>query len=217
MRLGGRAGPRPFTEFWQVRKAVRVKLKPPPAGEGLAPDDELSAYAGVKLIPHLNGLPAPATFRRINDARLPVLIHCGVHSPPAWMEKAVLPQLPDVPIILAHLGNFPGDASLVEDAVALAGRVERVHLDTSAAWLASFITYAAARVPGKVLYGSDAPLVHPTVAWEHVASAVADDAVLERIAWRNAAAVFAPWFERHGITPDDAGHVEPVVTGGGVS
>ena len=185
-RLSGTRGPRPVRAFWQVRKTMRAfaERQPPEAVD-------LGRYAGIKLIPHMSGLPNEAVFEDIAAHDLPILIHAGTHSPPAWIERTVLPKTRG-PLILAHLGAFPADADLLRDAVALAARHARVYLDTSGAWMAGFIQYAAARIPEKLLFGSDAPMMHPLVAWHHLASAVRDDALLQRIGRENAERLFGP-------------------------
>ena len=130
----------------------------------------------------------------INAAELPVLIHAGAHSTPSWIEKTVIPRLRG-PVILAHLGAYPTEAGLLTDAVDLARRNARVYLDTSGVWVSEFLRFAARRVPNKLLFGSDAPLTHPRVAWLQLATAVRDDAVLEAVGWHNAERLFAPWLD----------------------
>ena len=183
-RLGGRRGPRPLRQSWQVRETLASLFRQRPSDAA-----DLERYAGVKLIPHMSGLPSRGVLARISELRLPVLVHAGVPSPPAWIEKALVARLRS-PVILAHLGAFPCDAGGLREAVELARRHPHVYLDTSGAWMAGFITYAAERVPEKLLFGSDAPMVHPLVAWSHLASAIRDDRVLEQIAHGNANVVF---------------------------
>lgn len=185
-RLGGRHLPLTHREPWALRRKAAMAVR------GRAPDlgdpSELDVFAGVKLLPHLDGLPGRAEFERIAALELPVLIHAGRHCPPRWIERTVLPRTRG-PVILAHLGAFPCEDRLLADAVDVAARQPRAFLDTSGAWLARYIAYAAERVPDKLLFGSDAPLAHPLVAWRHVASAVADERTRERIARGNAASI----------------------------
>ena len=183
-RLGGIAGPRPITRFWQARRTVRAAV-----GKRREEVPDLSGYAGIKLIPHMSGMPGPATLAAISHAQLPVLIHAGAHSPPRWIEKTLIKRHAG-PVILAHLGAYPTEPTLLADAVSIAQRYEQVYLDTSGAWLSEFIRYAAQRVPHKLLFGSDAPLAHPRVAWLQLQSTISDDTVLEGIAWRQAFELF---------------------------
>ena len=179
-RLGGARGPRPVRAFWQARRTVRSWFEPS------SPDvDTLDGYAGAKLIPHMSGIPDVDLLREVSRRGLPTLIHAGTHSPASWIESQLLPRL-DAPVILAHLGAYPCNANALKEAVDLAERVDRVYLDTSGVWLAGFMEHAVSRIPHKLVFGSDTPLMHPLVAWRHVASAVHDDTVLERIAFRTA-------------------------------
>ncbi|WP_423823481.1 amidohydrolase family protein [Salinisphaera sp. SPP-AMP-43] len=189
-RLGGPGGPRPIRQFWQARRAVRARLLREPG-----PAIDLDGFAGIKLIPHLSGLPEAAIFEAINQRGLPVLVHAGQHSPPSWIARRLLPRL-CTPVILAHLGAYPTEADLLAEAVDLAAREPQIHLDTSGVWVSEFLRFAAQRVPHKLLFGSDAPLAHPRVAWLQLATAVRDDRQLEAIGRLNAERLFAPWIER---------------------
>ncbi len=182
-RLGGRRGPRPVTGRWQVRAALRGAVRP---REAMPP---LDGFAGVKLMPPVSGVPDIEVLEEIGRRRLPVLVHAGALCPPAWIARRLLPRLRG-PVILAHLGSWPCAAEALRDAVELAARDERVHLETSGASIGNFIAYAAGRVPGKVVFGSNAPMCPPAVQWAHVAAAVRDDRTLERIASGTARELF---------------------------
>ena len=177
-RLGGRAVPVTEPALWLLRRKAASLLR------RRAPDldhlDDLGGFAGVKLSPHLDGLPSDEAFARIAELELPVLVHAGRYSPPRWIERVLVPRVRG-PIIMAHLGAFPCAEPMLRDAVEVARHHARVYLDTSGAWVSAFVGYAAERVPEKLLFGSDAPLAHPLVAWHHVASVVRDEALLERI------------------------------------
>lgn len=179
-RLGGARVPVTTRALWQVRRAANARLR------GRPPDvDDLDGYAGVKMLPHLDGLPDRDVLDEIGRRGLPVLVHGGVHVPPDWIERRLVPHVTG-PLIVGHLGAFPCGEQELREAVRLAGRYDHVFLETSGAWLSEFVRHAAATVPTKLLFGSDAPLAHPLAAWYHVASAVRDDAVLDRIAAGNA-------------------------------
>lgn len=180
VRLGGTRVPVTLPALWQVRRAVGARLR------GREPDhDGLDGYAGVKLLPHLDGLPDDELLAEVRARRLPVLVHGGVHVPPDWIASNLVEAVGGV-LIIGHLGSYPGSEPELRGAVELAAAHDHVYLETSGAWGAAFIRHAVDRVPGKVLFGSDAPLVHPAVAWDHVASAVRDDDLLRDIAHRNA-------------------------------
>lgn len=183
LRLRGRRVPDPLRSRYRLRQAVRLRSAP-------APDlSALSQYAAVKLMPHADGLPGPETIRAIGAAGRPILIHAGANCPIAFVEKYVLAHT-DGPVILAHMGAWPCAMEELEAAVALAQRNPQVWLETSGVWIGNFLTYAAERVPEQVLFGSNAPMCDPAVQWDHVASAVRDDRVLEGIAYQNAERLF---------------------------
>jgi hypothetical protein len=185
-RVGGRHLPLRELRLWLLRSKIRRLV------ERRGPDVQLSElvrFAGLKLLPHLDGVPGPEVFDRANELQLPVLTHAGRFVPPDWIERAVLPMV-KTRLVLAHLGAFPNCETLLKNAVALAARNERVYLDTSGVWIADYLAYAAKRVPHKLLFGSDCPLTHPRVAWQHVEQAVRNDAILEKIGWQTTKEVF---------------------------
>ncbi len=185
-RLGGATGPRPINGLWQARGAVRAALRKRPSDV-----DTFAGFAAVKLMPHVDGLPAPDVLADINRHKLPVLVHAGAMCPPGWLARRLLPHL-EGPMILAHLGAWPCAAEALSDAVDLAVADPRVYLETSGASIGNFIAHAAEKAPTKILFGSNAPMCPPLVQWAHVAASVLDDAVLEGIAWRNAHGLFGP-------------------------
>ena len=182
-RVGGRRKPVTAPELWMVRRKLRSAVLGRPSD---LPSDGLAGFDGVKLLPHLDGIPEPDVFAEIAERGLPVMVHGGRYSDPGFIEKKILPHVPGT-LIIAHLGAFPCEEGMLRDAVELARRVPNVYLDTSGAWLGGFIGWAAERVPHKLMFGSDAPLAHPRVAWLHVATNVTSDDAIEDIAWRTAA------------------------------
>ncbi len=187
-RLGGTRVPLTQPHLWLLRRAIRKRLRPHPPDLG-APDD-LRRFAGVKLLPPMDGVPEDDFFAVMRERRLPVLVHAGRYCPPRWIEKHLLPKTSG-PLIIAHLGAFPNHPDLLRDALGVAARHERVYLDTSGVWVAGFLREAARRLPEKLVFGSDAPLAHPLVAWQHLASVVSDDDALERISHRTAHDLFS--------------------------
>lgn len=176
-RLGGPVVP--FAQLppkpWQVRRRISPRSRRRPTDV----PDSLDGFGGVKLLPHLDGLPDDETFEAISDRALPVLVHCGRFVPPQWVAKAVLPRVSG-PVVLGHLGAYPHEARMLETALSLAAEHPRLYLETSGIWDSAFVRRAVEAVPHKVLFGSDAPLTTPAVAWQHVATAV-DDPVAMRL------------------------------------
>ncbi len=175
--------PRP----WQLRRKVRGSLpgrrrRPSdlPGGAQGDPLRALDGFDGIKLLPHLDGLPTAAELAAISERGLPVLVHGGRHVSPAWIARHVLPRTSG-PLIIAHLGGFPHESGLLGEGLEVAAEHPRVYLDTSGIWDVGFLQQAAARVPEKLIFGSDAPLTTPAVAWQHLATAIDDPAVLRSL------------------------------------
>ncbi|ROO25624.1 amidohydrolase family protein [Salinisphaera japonica] len=170
---------------------VRYKLHRHLTGffhEQATPDD-LVGFDGVKLLPHLDGCPSRDVLAAIDELGLPLLVHGGDFCSPRWIERHLIRHT-RAPVIIAHLGSFPCAERHLKDAVAIAARHEQVYLDTSGAWHHEYLRYAVRRIPKKIIFGSDAPLMHPLVAWRHVSHAVADDITLEWIAHGAADEIF---------------------------
>ncbi|MGB5952224.1 MAG: amidohydrolase family protein, partial [Ornithinimicrobium sp.] len=182
-RLGGPV-PLPTLDgrpsLWQVRRSLRSRIGHRVEDVQGGPD-ALRQYSGVKLLPHMDGFPESQWLDAITEFDLPVLIHCGEHVPPASIEHSLIRRL-RTPIVLGHLGSFPASMPHLLQAIELAERYPHVLLETSACWLAEFVALASRRVPEQLIFGSDAPLMHPTVAWNLVATSVDNDALCERIA-----------------------------------
>ena len=157
--------------LWQIRRRLRRSRR--------ASDvpGSLDGFDGVKLLPHVDGLPPADQLRDIHDRVLPVLVHGGRYVSPAWIAKNLLPRTAGS-LIIAHLGGFPHENALLDEGLAVAEQHPRIYLDTSGIWDVSFIQRAVARVPDKLVFGSDAPLTTPFVAWQHVVSAIEDADVL---------------------------------------
>lgn len=160
--------------LWQVRKRLRRTRRSSDI------PGSLEGFDGVKLLPHLDGVPPDVQMREIHDRQLPVLVHGGRYVSPAWIVKNLLPRTSGT-LIIAHLGGFPHENGLLEEGLAAARDHPRIYLDTSGIWDVSFIQRAVRRVPDKLIFGSDAPLTTPAVAWQHVASAVDDVDVLRML------------------------------------
>lgn len=175
-------------EFWLLRRKLRrlIGSRPP----DILPD-ELGRFAGLKLLPQLDGLPSDEIFAAARERRLPVLTHGGKYVGADFIERAILPKIEGT-LVIAHLGAFPDRERELGAALDLARRDDRVYLDTSGIWIADFLRLAVARVPEKLVFGSDCPLTHPRVAWNAVEALLPDDTTREAVAWRTAEAIFGP-------------------------
>lgn len=181
-RLGGRV-PVTSPQLWQLRSAARSRVgsRAPDLG---APAD-LARYAGAMTVPHVDGVPAPELLAELGRLGRPLVVHCGEHAPVELVERELVERTTG-PVILAHLGAFPASAPHLAAALDLVRRHDRVFLETSASWLAEFVAIAARAAPDKLLFGSGTPLMHPQVAWRHVAAAIVDDDVAVAVAHGNA-------------------------------
>ena len=176
-RIGGRRIPLAEPRLWLIRRALRRRIghRPP----DLDPN-ELGGFSGVKILPQLDGIPDAPMLDAIADLRLPVLSHSGRFVPASWLAKRILPKTTG-PLILAHLGAFPAEADLLDEALDLAETEPRVYLDTSGIWECSILEKAIARVPRKLIFGSDCPLTHPAVALRQVTARIPDGGLRARI------------------------------------
>jgi len=69
---------------------------------------------------------------------------------------------PETNIILGHFGGM-WDWRTMDRYIEAAERMDNVYLETAACLVSSKIAEACRRVPDKVMFGSDAPAVHPGV------------------------------------------------------
>ncbi len=132
---------------------------------------------GFKVIStiHMARLDDPSVgevFEEASARGVPVLVHAGC-DPGIWELPAFcslgnpsrlekwLQEYPEVPVVIAHAGGYSAAAPGVftEEAVALARRHRQVYLDTSAVPLTVLEVVAKALPPGKLLNGSDYPVV----------------------------------------------------------
>ena len=97
---------------------------------------------------------------------LPVL--CDIVGETRYLEM-MGQDYPTVQFIIAHLGSFQDDPRAQRAVIAELGRCENLHADTSAVRHFDLLA-AAVRVAGprKLLFGSDAPWLHPGLELEKV-------------------------------------------------
>jgi hypothetical protein len=93
--------------------------------------------------------------------RLPVLVDVGGQ---AWHIEMFAPEYRDVNFIIAHLGSFADDFRAMQQVVDQLVRHPNVYADTSGVRRFDYIVQAVRRAgPGKLLFGSDGPWLHPGV------------------------------------------------------
>lgn len=138
--------------------------------------------AGIKLHPpfqqvDLTDKKYAEMWKHINHLGFPVLIHCGSARQerpydlyPSGVEKLIR-YIPDVPVILAHMGGRSMEA---REGESLTNLPENVFIDTAMSAerqeLADFERLAAEFGPDRVLYGSDFPYGTQKAAIDYIRS-----------------------------------------------
>ena len=98
--------------------------------------------------------------------RVPVIY--DVHGRPNLVEMAAS-QYRDVDFVVPHLGSFLDDPSVHLQVIDQMVRLPNVYADTSGVRRFDFLVDAVRRAgPGKLLFGSDGPWLHPGLELEKV-------------------------------------------------
>lgn len=135
-------------------------------GQHVSPEDvEQYGYGdrfvGFKLDPGLDGLPTEGVLDVLDEVELPVLVHVGERFTPDAVEATLLRR--SFPVVLAHFGGYPLNRELMGEALDLLGRYDACYVDTSVVRFRHVLERAMLEHPDRVLFGSGAPDVHPTV------------------------------------------------------
>ena len=130
-------------------------------------------FRGVKLHPLMHAYRANdeavvgPLVQRAGEMDVPALIHSG-HAPFSlpWQVADLARRHPGTVIIMAHMG---GQFIYLDDAIDMAASIPNLYLDTTAIVMHHKIRDAVNRVGAdKVLFGSDAPHIHPKVQIEAI-------------------------------------------------
>jgi hypothetical protein len=117
-------------------------------------------FRGIK-IHGFEAMPTREVCETARAFRLPIFV--DVVSRPEVMDM-LAPQYPDVNFIVAHLGSYTDDWRAHQQVVYQVARYPNVYADTSAVRRFDYIVEAVKRAgPGKLLFGSDGPWIHPGV------------------------------------------------------
>lgn len=109
----------------------------------------------------LHGVPTEEMVAVAAEFGIPVLYH-----PPRVEDSlAIVRAYPEVPFILAHLGNFAShDWREHVRAIEAAKALPNLHLETSSVVFVDYLEQAARELPAeKLIFGSDGPLVDARV------------------------------------------------------
>jgi uncharacterized protein len=121
---------------------------------------EVLGFRGIKVHGH-DSLPGRAVCEAARRWRLPILV--DVVRRPAIVEM-LADQYPDVNLIVPHLGGFADDWAVFRQVIDQITRLPNVYADTSGVRYFDALAEAVRRAgPGKVIFGSDGPQLHPGV------------------------------------------------------
>ncbi|HEX4815029.1 MAG TPA: amidohydrolase family protein [Nonomuraea sp.] len=147
-------------------------------------------FVGVKI--HTDYTGSPVDSARMRDALTlvaetgrPALVHTWGTSVLGLAELCL--EIPRLRVIAGHMGA-DGHRHAIEAAAAC----DRLYLEPcwSHAPAGRIAEVAAAVDPDRLLFGTDATLIDPSSAFGAVAAAGLTGDAAERVAWRNAAALF---------------------------
>ncbi|MEU6779851.1 amidohydrolase family protein [Nonomuraea angiospora] len=148
-------------------------------------------FVGVKIHTDYTGSPVGSAQLRealtlVAATGRPALVHTWGTSVLALAE--VCRDIPDLRVIAGHMG-----ADGFRYAIEAANACDRLYLEPCwSHFPAGRIAEVVAAVdPAQLLFGTDATLIDPSSAFGAVAAAGLTGETAERIAWRNAAALFA--------------------------
>ena len=162
-------------------------------GEDHASPEEIEQYAyddrfhGFMLDPETDGLPDGDTLDALGTVDLPVLVHASAAFPPKTAADALGDR--GVPVILAHFGGHPLDEARMGHAVDLLAAHDDLYLDTSAVRKRTLLEDAIREHPDRILFGSGAPSVHPSVGVMEILTLDVPEDEMRRVFSKNAARV----------------------------
>ncbi|MFI7633628.1 amidohydrolase family protein [Nonomuraea sp. NPDC049400] len=148
-------------------------------------------FVGVKI--HTDYTGSPVASPQLRDALTlvaatgrPALVHTWGTSVLTLAE--VCEDIPGLRVIAGHMG-----ADGFRYAIEAANACDRLYLEPcwSHAPAGRIAEVVAAVDPAQLLFGTDATLIDPSSAFGAVAAAGLTGGTAERVAWRNAAALFA--------------------------
>lgn len=147
-------------------------------------------WSGVKIHTGypLRGIDSPQmrdTFAMLNDFSVVVLIHTW--GPDVLTLPRLLADNPRLRVIAGHMGADRWDL-----AAQAAQSCDRLYLEPSCSLTEALrLRHVLATAPARqLLFGTDATLIDPAVAFGLVADAHPDAALAEALYWRNAADLF---------------------------
>ena len=117
-------------------------------------------FRGIKVHGY-DAMPTREVCDTARAFRLPILVDVVGQ---ASVIEMLAPAYPDVNFIVPHLGSFRDDWRAQQQVVDQLVRYKNVYTDTSGVRRFDYIVQAIRRAgPGKVLFGSDGPWLHPAL------------------------------------------------------
>lgn len=123
-----------------------------------------------------------------NKHKLPILVHCG-----RWQETAsykypleIAEKYPDLKIICAHLGGDREDLKILAPRAVKERGLKNVWFDISATREWWTIGMAIDEIGAdRIIFGSDYPVMHPTMSVASVKALMLDTETEEKIFYKN--------------------------------
>ncbi len=150
-------------------------------------------FYGFKLDPGRDGLPDGEVLDRLDDVRLPVLVHGGERFPPEALARTLLER--SFPVIVAHFGGYPLRRELMERTIDLLDEYDNCYVDTSYVRYRTQLERALLEHPDRVLFGSGAPAVHPNVAIMEILTLDVSEDAMRKVFTKNPERVIGPFSE----------------------
>jgi predicted TIM-barrel fold metal-dependent hydrolase len=147
-------------------------------------------FSGLKIHPAQDGLPSHEVLGLVHELRKPILFHCGAGIDIGLLEREIIRRY-SIPIILAHMGGYAAERALYGEAISLAKTYANVYLDTSYVFFQYVLEMALAACPTKVIFGSDAPGVHPNTSIACILSLRVSNEVKQMVFADNVRAIVA--------------------------
>ncbi|MUW14443.1 amidohydrolase family protein [Halorubrum sp. CBA1125] len=140
-------------------------------------------FHGFTLDPYRDGLPNEDVLDRLEAADLPIIVHAGKRFPPVAVERELLEY--DLPIVLASFGGYPLDADLMNQTLDLLDEYDRLYVETSAVRYREVLERGILEHPDRVLFGSGAPDVHPSVGVMEMLTLDVSEDLMRRVLAKN--------------------------------
>lgn len=170
-------GPRDPTSRLRSLTARRTDAHTAPEDvEQFAYDDR---FHGFTIHPGVDGLPEQDVLDALADAGLPVLVRGGRAFSPGRAVETFCDR--GVAVVLGSFGGYPLDRELMVEAVDLLDDHDDLYLDTAAVRFRDLLERAMTEHPDRVLFGSGAPTVHPTVAVTEILTCSVPEDAMKRV------------------------------------